>query len=418
MLADGLAVGSVLEGTMRLPRCMLLVGGVVAAPIGLAGAQEAVFPPDLIAELGAAVVALGEGGGDFAAFGPVGAILDSATAPGAEMVANLAEAQLGGEAAAERLGDVLAALGKRGADADLDAQVVAIAEAIAEIGAGDGGQESLTPSAASLLAEAIEAYDAVAEEIGAPGFRETVLEQLPEELAGPIGEALDVIDQVAELAETMEDVAAGDADAAGEFVEGYLELFPNPATAGPGGVALRDLLAWDTRMYNTAADGLDLVTRAMETGEVDTAELQRITDTLNNLARGPWNEDTIRDMMRGICSDIPILSDLCEYVAGDELYDPALAVWEGIWSTGWGDLTIGQWGGGVSITSSEGDFLDRRGGTMTVMSASPTAITGTYYFPGVEFRGSFTFTLNANTNLFDGVTTGDNARTLDGFRIR
>ena len=397
---------------------MLVSGGVLIALTTGVAAQDIEFSPELIESLGPAVAGFAEANGAANAFEPVSDVLAAAADPGAQMVLALAGAQVDGEAAAERLGDVLADLSKRGAETDLEANAAAIAEVIVEIGAGDGGAESLTPGAAARLSEAIEAYDALAEEIGAPSFRELVLEQLPEELSGPIGGVLDTIDQVAELAETLDDVAAGDAEAADEFVEGYLDLFPNPATAGPGGVALRDLLVWDTRMYSTAADGLDLVTRAIETGEVDTAELQRITDTLNSLARGPWNEDTIRDMMRGICSDVPVLSDLCEYLAGDELYDPALVVWEGVWSTGWGDLTVTQHGGGIRIVSEPDDFLDRRDGEMHVTAARPGELGGNYAFPDYGLEGTFVFTLNPDQFSFAGHTTGGNARTLDGVRIR
>jgi uncharacterized protein YukE len=202
---------------------------------------------------------------------------------------------------------------------------VDILAAVAELNAPGSTGVPPTPSAAHAVSEAIARYDEVAAAAGAPSLREAIVGALPEEIGEHLNAVLDQIEQINEVYENLEDVAAGDTDAIDDFVGGVMGLLPaslSPAFSGPAAIAFGDLMQWNGEMYDAAADGLDVVADAIETGRVDQDRLNQITNRLNNLSRGPWGGDTAREFFRSWCDLLPALNDLCEQLvdeAGDAI---------------------------------------------------------------------------------------------------
>lgn len=393
---------------------------LVAAPVAFVHAQDVTWPADAQGQLALAATGLAEavGPGDrLAAFSAVqDALQDAGDAPGASVMLRLAGAQIGGELAVSELERAVAALAKATAPEVLEEQAAIIIGAMAALKIDDPDAEPVLPSTMIALSDAVQDYDDAAAAVGLPSLRDSVLNLLPEGVRDRVSGLLDRIDTAAEIARDLEDLAAGDDQAAERVAEAYFELFPTPALAGQQ-VAIVDLIDWNNRMYGASANALQEVAAGIETGQVNTAAINNIMNELRDLSRGPWGLDTMRDVLSGLCGDLPVLADLCDAVAGAVLQDPALAIWEGTWSTGWGHWEISQGLGGLSITGTPGSFLERWEIAFTVTSASANEIRGTYFNATFEVEGTFAFQLESDGRSFIGELTGEDARVMTGTKL-
>ena len=310
---------------------MLLRAGAFVAILALAGpafGQTLNWPADLVTQINwsAAALRTAEGvDGRRLAFAPAREALEASakTVPGAALTLHIGNTQLSSQAAMAELTAALAGLGGATDAGGLRQRAVDILAAVAELNAPGSTGVPPTPSAAHAVSEAIERYDEVAAALGAPSLREIIVGALPEEIGEHLNTVLDQIEQINEVYENLEDVAAGDTDAIDDFVGGVMGLLPpslSPAFSGPAAIAFGDLMEWNGEMYDAAADGLNVVADAIETGRVDQDRLNQITDRLNNLSRGPWGGDTARDFFRSWCDLLPALNDLCEQLV-DEVAD-------------------------------------------------------------------------------------------------
>jgi hypothetical protein len=247
-------------------------------------------------------------------------------APGGSLTLHMGNIQLSSEAVIADMAAVFEELGVADAG-NLPQQALDLIVATSLLSEAGTTGVPPTPSAAHAVWEAIQRYDEVAELVGAPTLRELFTVALPGDAGERLNGALDRIEQVNEIFENLEDVAAGDTEAVDDFVTGVLGLLPagaSPALSGPASVAFVDVMQWNANMYDASADGLNLVADAIETGQIDQTRLNEITERLNNLSQGPWGGDTARDFVRSWCGLLPALGGLCE-----ELFDEVAELIEG-----------------------------------------------------------------------------------------
>lgn len=118
---------------------------------------------------------------------------------------------------------------------------------------------------------------------------------------------------VAAGASAAELAATGEADAK-RFVDDMLNIIPtgaSPALSGGAGKFFRDVVDWTKRMWDGSTLGLDVVTRAIETGKVDMAAYEKVSTDLQDLAEtGPWGEPTGVDFVKRTAEEIPIVGKL------------------------------------------------------------------------------------------------------------
>lgn len=105
-----------------------------------------------------------------------------------------------------------------------------------------------------------------------------------------------------------------------------------PGLAGPGWPMLRDGLVWNSELADANAEGVRIVEDAIRNGRVDEERLRRLDARLRFLARGPWNRDTLRDMLASVCSLVPGTGSLCQSIF-DHILDGAEAI---------GNVTCGE----------------------------------------------------------------------------
>lgn len=398
----------------------LLMSAVIVATVSTsASGQELEWPAELGARVSDAARILSAAEGDerlSALTGVIDAIGPNGDAPNAALMLRLSGDQIGGEVATSRLGAVLAGLRDASSAEDFQEQAAGITNALAALAPSEPSAPPPTPTVAISLSNAIQAYDAAAQDVGLPSFREVALDRLPPEIRERAEGVLNRIDQAAALARTIENLPAGDEQAVREFTDAYLALFSNPALSGPGGVALTDLMAWNMEFYGGATDAIQLVAQAIDQGGIDREALQRVETAVNELRSGPWNGETMRNMIRGLCSQLPALSDLCEAVASEVVLSVALTPWEGTWLTDLGRFDISQWGGTMLVTPVDGDFIERNGGRFSVISSAANVITGLYILADLQYGGEFTFERSPDDTITLEMR-GDFPRLVDGRKL-
>ena len=98
------------------------------------------------------------------------------------------------------------------------------------------------------------------------------------------------------------------------FVDDALSLIPkeaSPALAGPAGKYFRDLMDYDQKMWKSSTEGLDLVSRAIETGKLDKQAYGRVSGDLQALAaQGPWRAQSGLDFVKKAAEEIPVVGKL------------------------------------------------------------------------------------------------------------
>ena len=94
-----------------------------------------------------------------------------------------------------------------------------------------------------------------------------------------------------------------------QFSGDVLSALPSelsPALASPAGKFFRDLMDWDQQMWSNSTDGLNLVSKAIETGKFDTVAYDRIAQRLQSLGRqGPWTTQTGIDFLKKLAETVP-----------------------------------------------------------------------------------------------------------------
>lgn len=180
------------------------------------------------------------------------------------------------------------------------------------------------PSAGLATSEGLRAVERALQAQGSTALKEQ-LAQLSgsPELYTRLLELAEWAQQVADLADDAAGIADGDAQAAENFINGFMDMIPPnlaPAMAGPLRAAFVDQQRWQQEMTQAATDGLNTVADAIETGRFDHERFQEIADRLEDLGRGPWGGDTARDAIRRWCGHLPIGSSVCE---------AAVDIWQG-----------------------------------------------------------------------------------------
>ena len=116
---------------------------------------------------------------------------------------------------------------------------------------------------------------------------------------------------------------------AGKFTDDVLSALPPelaPALASPAGKFFRDLMDWDQQMWSTSTDGLDLVSKAIETGKLDTAAYDKIAQRLKALAsRGPWTTQSGIDFVKKLAETLPVGGKLLKALWGGMSKQPTSA---------------------------------------------------------------------------------------------
>jgi hypothetical protein len=101
-------------------------------------------------------------------------------------------------------------------------------------------------------------------------------------------------------------------------LEAFVALVPatlSPALAGPAGTAFVEYADWNGRMWDAATAGVDIVTDALNRGEVDQARLAEVTSEIETLAgQGPWGGNTGRELLRDVAENIPGAAELFDAV--------------------------------------------------------------------------------------------------------
>ena len=184
---------------------------------------------------------------------------------------------------------------------------------------------SLLPSTAIALDEAIKKLDAVAKKANLPTVADAISQATGDpNIGSTIRNSLGRIAALAQLARDTPNINEMDEKALKSYIDKYFSLFPvavAPALGAGGGVIIRDTLVWNNEMFKESTKALDLVTDAMETGEFNTAEYNKIRDRLTDLSAGPWGSSTATDFFKALCKGIPVAGAWCDdiFKALDEL---------------------------------------------------------------------------------------------------
>jgi len=170
---------------------------------------------------------------------------------------------------------------------------------------------TLLAEAAIKLDDAIQNLDAIAAKAGLPSIGETI-EKVSgvEGLGGKVTGTLERL-AGAKLARDTPSLAQMNAEQTKAYIDNYATL---TGLSGPGYIAIRDVLAWNNEMFGHSADVLDLVSDAMETGELDMEAYEKIHAAITKISQGPWTTDTIKDMVKSVCSGIPGIGAFCDDV--------------------------------------------------------------------------------------------------------
>jgi len=174
---------------------------------------------------------------------------------------------------------------------------------------------TLLPSAAIALDDAISGLDKAAARAGLPGIADAIdaATGLPK-LGSDATNVLSRLAAVAKLAQEERDLATMDAEATKAFIDNIVSIGPPIPALGVNQIGyemFRDTLAWNNEMYGQSAKALNLVADAIETGQLDSAAYQEVTDNLNRLSSGPWDSSIAKGVLQSMCEAIPILGSWC-----------------------------------------------------------------------------------------------------------
>ena len=145
------------------------------------------------------------------------------------------------------------------------------------------------------------------------------------EIVGVSPDAYDLktIEKLSKLGKVGADLGSLEATGslnAKQFTDDVLSALPPelaPALASPAGKFFRDLMDWDQQMWTTSTDGLDLVSKAIDTGKLDTAAYDKIAQRLKALAsQGPWTTQSGIDFVKKLAETLPVGGKLLKALWG------------------------------------------------------------------------------------------------------
>ena len=143
------------------------------------------------------------------------------------------------------------------------------------------------------------------------------------ELAGKDAGTMKTLEKAAKWAKAGLDMSElaqrGEVDAK-RFVGDMLSLVPksaSPVLDAPAGKFFRDLMDWNGKMWTSTTDGLDVVTRAIETGKLDRDAYARVSGELQTLSKdGPWTMRSGIDFVKKTAEEIPVVGKLLKALWG------------------------------------------------------------------------------------------------------
>ncbi|NNE22092.1 MAG: hypothetical protein HKN11_05735 [Rhizobiales bacterium] len=236
-------------------------------------------------------------------------------ADGARLTAKLLSEKATEEAGPGAMLDALGTLAASGDIADVQAYASIVGPLMETIGQMQDNK-TLLPEAAIQLDKAVQKLDAAAAKAGLPSIAAAISQATGDDkLGSAVTNTLSRLAKIAELARNTPDLAKMNKEATTEYIYGWLEAASSlggPAINNVTAVPFSQLLGWNNEMYGQSSQALNLVADAIETGKFDHKAYNKIRDRLNELSKGPWGSDTIKDMVKSLCKSIPIAGAWCD----------------------------------------------------------------------------------------------------------
>ncbi|MBW7860853.1 MAG: hypothetical protein H3C33_07100 [Rhodocyclaceae bacterium] len=146
----------------------------------------------------------------------------------------------------------------------------------------------------------------------------------------------DALDRVADLLKAVK-AALGARDLASDpeadrarIVRDFIDMVPAsaaPILTGPAVAAFADLQDWNGRMWDGATHGMDLVSEAMETGELDNDAYAALSAEIEDLARkGPWDSDTAAEALKKFAESLPFVGGLLKALWPEDTVDECTVI--------------------------------------------------------------------------------------------
>ncbi len=232
-------------------------------------------------------------------------ILDlSARQEDPELLGILLRSEIAIEAGPHQVIEALDLLAKADAVTDREAfgaVSVALFGAIADL--HDGAY--LTGDAAIALDEAIKRFEKTAADLGLPKISDMIAAATGDRAASARAEqSVSAIATDAEEARGSQNAGSTGRAAEDEYTERLVDLAVSrlrPITTAVPYLLVREKLAWDKEMWTETTNGLNIVSEAIETGQVDRTAYNRTKERLHVLANRPWRGDAARDLAVKLC---------------------------------------------------------------------------------------------------------------------
>ncbi len=245
----------------------------------------------------------------------IGAIIAAyPDAPDAQIMARLLSQQATIEAGPVAMLETLSKLTASGQVSDVES-FAGIAGPLMETIADMQDNAPLLGSVAIGLNDAISKLNAVAAKAGLPSVANAISQFTGDkELASAITKSLSRISSVAKLARAAPNLAEFDEKVTKEITTGALKIMSmaSAVAVNPvGGNFLVSEVVWSSQMYGEATKAINLIADTMMTGEVNSAEYNKIRQRLEILAKGPWGSDTAKDILKSLCKTIPVAKAWC-----------------------------------------------------------------------------------------------------------
>lgn len=174
----------------------------------------------------------------------------------------------------------------------------------------------LLGSVAIELNDAVSKLNATAAKAGLPSVADAISQFTGDKkLGSAMTNFLSRISSVAKLARDAPNLAEFDEKMTKEFIANSLKIMSRASAVAvnPVGVSMfSSQVVWSSQMYGEATKAMNLIADAMETGEVNPKEFNKVVQTIEVLASGPWNSDTAKDILKSLCKTIPVAKAWCK----------------------------------------------------------------------------------------------------------
>jgi hypothetical protein len=114
------------------------------------------------------------------------------------------------------------------------------------------------------------------------------------------------------------DLADDDDAEIDQIVRDLADLVPvamGPAINGPAIAAFADVMDWNGELWDASTEGLDLISDAIERGELDQERYAAVAERIETLSgQGPWDGDTAREFLKKWAESLPGVGKLIKAV--------------------------------------------------------------------------------------------------------